>query len=225
MKNKLLGIILVGVLFLGLTGCGAKITDYPGVYEQGDVKIKVYLEGDTFVYKVESPNITTRGESELEKNVIKLDNVSENSTFTFKSGKADLKTDYEFIKSGKYTRTGDYAKEDYYNDFYGEKAYLTSELNGIYVKDNLKIYVYQTNEGTIRMFYDLNGNTSDLEIYREEEKFALDFFEDVYNIKFESGKMIIDLKTDNEENKVLNGTYTKESTLTIDQIIETYQHN
>lgn len=220
-KFKLILVMFAFVLVL--TGCtkeDGKI-DYNAIYKLGDAKIKLYLKGENVYYKIDSDDINVSGNAELKNNKIVLDMVSENTTAKFKEGKIELKTDYEYLKGGNYKNVGAYTKEEFYNDFYGDIKYLNSEINGIYLKDDIKMYVYELNQDAIRLVYDFDDMGHDLEISKTDDgDYNLEFFEDTYTIKFTSNDMIIDLKTEEEAKKKISGTYKKDANLDLDTIID-----
>ena len=227
MKKKLLGLLLLITLLFGTTACNDKKKtekskiEYTAVYKLGKNTIKTYKMGDTIYYKAESSEINNTGNSELKKNTIKLDYVSEGSTLTFKNGSVLIKSNAN-LESGTYKKTGKYTNEELFNDFYGDKTYLTSEINGVYEKDDIKIYVYQKNGNVIRIFFDFSGE-NDLELSKNDDgNYYLEFFEDVFTLSFTDSSMNFDLKTNEDKKQALNGTYTKKSNLGLDEIIKVY---
>ena len=229
MKKKIFGFIFAIALIFGITACGEKQNkkeeakiEYTAIYKLGKNKIKTYKKDNEIYYKVETSNFENIGSSEISKNSINLDAASENAKLTFKKGSALVKSD-SVVKSGTYKNEGVYSNEEFYDDFYGDKSYLNSKMNGIYVKDDTKMYVYQMDGNNIRVFYILDGATSDFTIEKSnEEKYHLDFFEETYDISFTDDSMILDLQTNDERNKILSGTYKKDSKLELDEIIKTY---
>ncbi len=221
MKKKLFGLLAL-ILVIGTTGCGDKgEINYQGVYELGETKIKTYLKDDNIYYNVENDTLDTTGSSEIKENIFKPDSLSEDATITFKNNKISVKTSNEYLESGDYKYTKPYTNEEFYNDFYGDKKYLDSEINGVYIKDDIKIYVYQKNEEAIRIFFELNDATSDFEINLDEEgNYYLAFFETVFNITFEDNTMIINIEAEDDQYQVVDGTYEKASDLKLDDIIK-----
>ena len=225
MKKKLFGLLLL-VLVFGVTGCGEKgEIYYNGIYELDNTQIRTYLKDSTIYYKVENETLDTYGNAELnkEKNVVKLDSISDDAKLTFKNDKISIKTSNEYLESKDYKYTKPYSKEEFYNDFYGDKKYLNSKINGIYEKDDIKIYVYQNRDEAIRIYFDLNEGTNDFEVNLTEDKtYQLDFFDTIFNISFAENTMTMDVQVseDYEEYDVLNGTYEKTSALNLDKILE-----
>ena len=222
MKKKFFGFLLIVSLVVVVTACNDKKEDknkkgkidYNAVYKLGKNKVKTYKMGDTIYYKAESPEVNNTGNSELNKNKIKLDNIAEGATLTFKNNSALVKADIN-LKSGTYKKEGKYKKEDFY---------ATSEINGIYIKDDFRVYIYQRSESEIRLFYTLEEASSDLTLDLDEDgDYYLEFFDDIYIISFIDDSMVIYLETDDEEHQILSGTYTKETSLGVAEIINEYE--
>ena len=228
--KKIRIILSIFVFSLALVGCSSKEEigtgeiDYQAIYELDGAKIKTYLRDETIYYLVDSEEISTSGNDELKNNKIKMSSIGEETTLEFKKGKVNFKTDYPYMKSGDYKNIGAYTKEEFYVDFYGEKEYLNSNINGIYVKDGLEINIYQIDEDSIRMLYYFEDGTYDLQIDKNEEGvYYLDFFEDTYKVDFTLDGMELELKTDDEIK--LSGLFVKKSEIDIDFIINNYYPN
>lgn len=224
--KKILGIL--GLLVLISSGCGNKgEIRYNGIYELDNAKIKTYLKDDIIYYAVKNETIENNGSNDLnkKKNIIKIDALSDDAKLTFKNDKVVIKTSNEYFKSGDYEYSKPYSNEEFYNDFYGDKKYANSEINGVYVNGDVKVYVYQKRDKTIRLFYAKDYKTKegacDFEIDLDENGvYHLDFFESVLDITFEDNTMTIYAETEDEDLAILDGTYKKDSDLKLDDIIK-----
>lgn len=227
---KKIKLLLVGVLCLSiilLTGCKKEEDgeiDYNAVYENGNMKVSTYKMKEMVYYFFNGKDFENNSSGELENNKVKLDIFTEDSYLTFNKGYITLDLGKnDFVKSGKYKKVGSFSKEDFFDFAYGDKELLNSEITGAYEKDKLKIYVFQNRKNSINVYYVIGESPAELEMEKNENgDYYLEFFEDIYTIKINSGKMTIDIKTNDEEKKVLNGEYTKTENLDIDQIMNIY---
>ena len=232
MKQKIVTGLLLLVVFLS-AGCGNKEKisndnnntntekiNYNGIYNLDDTKIKIYSENDKIYYVVENNGLHIRSYTKA-NNIIMLDSVSDKTKLTFKKDLVVIKTDNEDLKEGKYEFTEPYSKEDFYSDFYGDKEYSNAEINGIYTNEKVKVYVYQKSEKAIRLYCQENNHGMDYEIdLTENNTYHLDFFDTTFDVSFNDNTMTISVESEDDDYKVLNGTFTKKSKLELDDIIK-----
>lgn len=196
------------------------------VYKTGKNEIH-YMIGDSFE-GVAEVNGETAKESYL---------FNEGEYFEFKIVEGGIELSYHSdegkevaIDLGKYTKTADYSKENVYKEAVGDPALLNSKYSGIYKKGNISLYLYQTNEKEVKI--ETNGDLSfseTFDIISDNKLGAKDFFDpevNAFEITLGDKEFTLTVNEDvfgfDEEDKEFAGTYTFDSNITQDIVMNEF---
>jgi len=200
-----------------------------GVYEKDGITIKLFEVAKNsvyFDYEVEGLGVSLP--LKLRNGKATGDIFDDTYTVVIKDKEIELTSNSEEVEKGTYTKTKTYTKEDFYKDQIGDPELLNSEYNGIYDKDGTKLYMYQTEEDTVYIDVSIieNGSWTGFGKYYEIQedgslKEDLVFEDDEVESELTLEDNTVTLKIFDEENYgKLNGTYTKNGTVSIDYLIE-----
>ena len=208
--------------------------DFQGSYTLNGAKIDIYpISGGRIFYSLVLANNSGlfQGFMQTDANKVAKDN---NIELTLKDNAIELKSlnaDYENIVSGTYAKTGDYTAEDVYKEMFGYPQYLTSKYNGLYKNGTVELYMYQTEANKVEVEIvsksasSMIGWSSSFIIQTDGTlKQELLFDDDVASNLTINGDNIIFEYRSNDQSDVdshskLNGTYVKEKTLTVEDIL------
>ena len=126
---------------------------------------------------------------------------------------SDTSRDSNF-KNGKYEKISEYTLDNYYTDKYGDEKYLSSQLSGVYEKEDRTMYLLQLNEETVRVYSDGGSNgIIDMEFSIQGNKLVEEFFDDIYEITFGDDKITF------SGSETYDGEYKKAGELTKEIVV------
>ena len=196
---------------------------FSGIYESDKGTLKVYDTGKGKIFFTFDGDYSVDSYAEVKKGKA-VENGFDKREFSLEGESLVVSDDSEdYNIAGVYTKKKEYTAKEYYNDAYGDPKYLESKYNGLYKSDKKKMYIYQTEDGKVRV----NVDTGDYSLFdidfdiKEDGSLYVEFFDDIYTVTFDGDKTTFTtVKTDDDDKKVKDGTYTKEKTLTIEDVIE-----
>lgn len=201
-------------------------TSWNGVYTKGNTTIKIYKVSSDEINYVMTGDSYVNGSAEISGSKAVNDSFGDTTTLTLNANTLTITSNDDFVEPGTYTRKSDYTKNDYYEDNIGEIKYATSNINGIFKKDNVTIKIYQTeaNEGRISITKQYSSYSKPFDIVNGKIHLEDEFFDDIEKIDAEiNGSTLTITASDTDEDGLLNeisGTYSKTSSYSIDDIIK-----
>lgn len=225
---KLFTIIMMISLFFA-SGCNnnqekiernSSFGKYTGIYKLKNYELKVFHNGDDIsLFILKDGDFHGNNSSIVEDNKVIFDEYE----FEFADDIIKVKSDSENIPSGEYKLSGTYTTDEIYKDYIGDVSLIDSKYNYSYENDGLNIYTIQESNTDIRIKYETSEESVNINLsYVEDDHFSIDFFDDIYDVKYENDSLILNV-TSTEENKVkVNGTYSKKSKLTKEEIIKIF---
>lgn len=200
-----------------------KVYKFSGVYKNNNnIVITLYeLENKTVHFTINKEDelsaSNSEGDAKISGDTAKGD-IFNHYTFVVKENGIEFTTSDENYDSGLYTKTGEYTKNEYYRDKYGDASLINSEYNGQYELDGATIYMYQSEKDKVRVVAEKGLSSSDLPYDINDDKtLHATIFDDEYTIKLEENSLIF---TTIKGDKTFDGTYKKTKTLTMDDIIK-----
>ncbi len=200
---------------------------YSGVYEKDGSLLKLYQLGDKVSVNLESEFISHDSINSLSDNTLVCDNVL---TIKYELGKVIVTYENNDEVSGDYNIVGDYSKEDFFVDNYGDPSYLDGKYNIEYGNDNTKILMFRIDESNVRI--DMSSTLSD-NLSPYSSNFAIQSdgslvsrtSDDEIVVTINGDKINVKVNTENTEssNLIFNGDYNKVRVLSIDDIISEIQ--
>ncbi|MBR2828731.1 MAG: hypothetical protein IKE70_05820, partial [Bacilli bacterium] len=201
----------------------ATVKDYVGIYKNENGKAYLYSkDGKEVSVNMELDNYSFSSQTEIENGKLTMVIIEDKTTISLsKDNKTIFVTsDIKELKNISFTKEKEYTKEDFYQKNYGNIELLDSKYNGIYKKDNKELRIYQKNEDSTRVYVKEENSSMDIEFkIIGDNTLEGEVLEEKYKIILEDDK--ITFETINGE-KTFDGTYTKEGTQTIDDIIKEY---
>lgn len=191
---------------------------YSGVYSIEDSTIKIYQvdnEKAKFFISTNS-NDFVEGSAKIGTDSM-VGEIFNQYTFVIKDNGIEFSTTDENLSQGFYARTGDYTKEDYYRDEYGDINLINSIYNGKYELDGATIYIYQSGEKETHVIAQKSISSLDIPFeIQSEQTLHGTIFDDEYTITLNGGELTF---TTVKGDKTFDGTYKRTAVLTIDDII------
>lgn len=223
---KKIVIIIIGIIAIIAIGVGiilgmpqnlkavegnSDFGEYTGIYKLNNTEIKILHEDDTIDYKVYKDNdLYGNGSDTIKSNKIKIDDF----TFEFGKNKMNVKSKNKNVSSGVYKRVDEYKTDNIYNDYVGDVALYNNNLAGVYENETYKIYIVVIDKNAIRMKYNtLDEGVNILVPKTNANSYEMDLFNTRYTINFKDNSLTLEVNSDDENSKVVNGTYTKTTTL------------
>ena len=201
-----------------------KVSKYNGIYKNQDKKLKLYCKDKTTCYRdfYKEDSYLYFTQSSIKENVIN----DRSFTLKLEDDKAIVEeiVDEEYGEngiSGTYQKEKEYTDEEFFKDKYCDPELLKTKYNGYYTLNKLKMYIYQKEQDTVRVYITGNFGIFDIEFkIQKDGTLYTDFFEDEYKITLTDDSATFEtIKTDKEE-KAKDGVYKKEKTLTYKDILE-----
>lgn len=139
------------------------------------------------------------------------------------------------VEEGTYKKIAEYNKDNVYKYAVGDPNLLNSKYSGMFKKDDITLVFFQITDKLVKVEI-LDDEDKDQPMFSETFEIASDnnlivksFFDEnavEFEIKVDGDKMIFKCHDDvfgfDEDNKVLEGTFTKSGTVTPDLILKEY---
>ena len=194
-------------------------SSYNGIYEKDGIQLSIFtIDGKIEFFYEGATSVSSY--AELKGNVAKEDYGKR--TFTFKDGEVVVEdSNDEYNIAGTYKKVKDYTIEDYYEYTIGDPKVFNSKYNGKYTSDKYTMYIYQIGDDKCRVTINGDFGVFDIEFdIKEDGSLYETFFDDEYSITFDGDKAIFKtVKTDDENKKEKDGTYTKTGSVTMEEAI------
>lgn len=211
------------IINLENTECTEKIS-WNGIFKNNNSTLKLYQKSETELnFEGEINNNYLYGTAtNINKNKAIFTNDDVSYTFIICKDEVFLTTSN--IKDMKLIRSSDYTNTDYYKEHFGEPKYLNSTFNGIFKNDKYTIKLYQKSDTEASLtitgdfYYNAIIKIENNQIDYEE---TIDGYTQKIKININDNIMLLEMSDTYPSNTLdqVNGTYTKESNYTIDQII------
>lgn len=200
--------------------------NFNGVYKDNGVTIKLFALGEKNVsYNIEANGGSVSSTGEFKNGTVFGSLFDENYTFRLTDNGVLVDTNSAVISPGTYSKSGDYKIEEFYEDNVGEAKYLSSKFNGKYTGESTNVLIYNTRENDVIFII---NKTVDNEFSSFQRNFEIkdentlvhedDYDGSVSTITFNDDTIVVDIKADTLID--YNGTYTKESGLTIEDLLK-----
>ena len=238
MKKKILLILLLFVTVFTLSGCTKEekkyegenaFDNYTGIFRNGNSQIKIINIDETikFRYKKDvSDDLSTEHTDSgyLEENKIGTDEYE--MEFSKDSIKIKVKSkDFEMV-AGEYKRYANYSAEEIYKDILDVDFVKDGKYNTLYTFGDNKLYVVDVDSKTIRIKAISEGADVSINLEKEsDDKYSTDFFGTKYEITFKDDTATLFNDSKDENDLTLNGTYKKESSISIKDAIKVFADN
>ena len=239
--GKIIGFLLL-IIGLGLVGYGAflgykegafspnkpnndsnnnVVLSFNGVYENGTTVIKLFQINNSLSFNISDNNFNVSSRARISGDTA-TDELFENS-YTFKVLQDGLQftTNSTDVISGSYKKTKDYDIKKYYEDNYGNDTYINSKYNGEYNFNDIKAYMYQKDEKTVRLYLFKGFSSIDIEYeIRSDGTLIGKIFDDEYEVTLSGDSFVF--KVINGDEKEFEGTYSLVKNLSMDDIINNF---
>ena len=203
---------------------------YAGKYSNGDSILKIfYIEQGEYslvFYDITNKDNTIYFNGYVEVNqimsgTIKDTILSKPLRIILKDGEVKIETELEEVKSGIYSKNGEYSDNDFFVDHYGSLDLLKTKYNGVYSLDDKTLTIYQDNENQISFVISKNGvsefssrlnlvdNTQDVV---ESVIFTQDEVDIIVKLTYTEGNVTFEINGDEYQQYV--GTYKRERDVT-----------
>ena len=202
-------------------------TTWNGVYTNGEHSVTLYQnEPNEITYSVKiGTHFITGIADEITGNKASGE-IFETHTFELCNDILTFTTTDEDIPTTVFTKSKDYTQTDFFTDTYGDPTFLNTEINGIFKKGTTTLKLFQTSATSASVtIIDNNsyfGKT--LNITNNTLSYEDDFFDEIQKIDITiNGNTLTLTASSTDQESYLNsysGTYTKESSYTMEQIIE-----
>lgn len=208
------------------TNTNTNITiSWSGTYENSDGTITIYqYSNEKLYYGVSLNSGSAFGSAEISGNKAE-GKIFDTYTFTLEGTQIQFTTTDEDLKAGTFTKKGDYSKEDYYKDNFGDPSYLNTNVNGIFQNGDITIKIYQTSETAAMITITASSSIYSTPITINNGSLVLDkesFGEtEKINITISSDSITV-VASSSDTSKILNkisGSYKKVKPYTIDDIL------
>ncbi len=201
-----------------------ELLKFNGIYTSGDKAIKLYpLKNENVFYIIKNINdeeSTSIGFALYSGGKL-IDDTWDEAVSFYISGdtlKAKVGEYPEF--NGTYNKTGAYELKDLINDEYGKYDYFSNSLNGYYTMNDDDMYAFQMDEDTVRIIILSKESFSSFDVefdLVDATTAKVDFFDEVYTVKFNGDT--VEFTTEGEKHEH-DGTYKKEGTINIEELLE-----
>lgn len=190
---------------------------YSGIFANDTNKIKLYELADNKVYfNIVSQNGVSEGYADKNGETI-VGEIFNKYTFVIKENGIEFTTTDENLVQGLYAKEGDYTKEAFYLDKYGDYNLINSQYNGKFELEGATIFMYQSEEKKVRVVIEKGLSSSDISYdIMDDATLHGTIFEEEYSIKLEGDSLVF---TTIKGDKTFDGTYKKIVTLTMDDIL------
>lgn len=238
MKSKLSIVFLIAAIVLIATSIvmlsGKQNGNKKGKDEEENNKITYNA-----VFELDENNSITSFKKNKTDIVIKINTKATRATFnttiednkivvTF--GEEEVKLEYteeglkvsenNVFESGLYKKAKDYIIEEFYSDSFGNIEYVESNLNYVYRNGDNTIYLYEKEADVIRLTCKYKDRLLDLELTKNGDYYSTEIFDKHYRIDIiDKG---IKLSLDGDSSTDLNGDYTKDKKLKMDEIVSMF---
>jgi len=219
----------------------SKITDFYGVYENGETKIFIKEKNDNTISYTIDGNGFHQGEAKVDKKT--ATEKSEEGTYilTLTDDGINLEVkdkseDYlnKFAEK-KYKKIAEYTKEEVYKQEVGDPKYLSSKYSGIYKNNNIEMLLFQISEKEVQVSLNHSSDANlplfdqIFEIVDDNKLVAKSYFNENeirYEITFNDKSFTLKANKDavgyNDDDKKIELTYTYASELSQEEIISRY---
>ncbi len=222
MKKKVIIGIVVGVILLlsvldviniirranNIPKTNKSFGEYNGVYIYKNNMFKILHNENKIYYKIYNKTNELIGSSDefIEGNTLKTDEYK----FIFHKNSFDLKSSIDSIPSGQYKKINGYLTNDIYKDYVGDLFYYGNEYTGMFTKDGLTIYTVQISEKEVRIYYENEFESFGTILEKKENNhFYTEFFEDKYDIVFQTSSFDLMVESDDQNKKSISGHYKR----------------
>lgn len=211
---------------------------FEGIYAAENNKLYIYKTSKTEIHYMIGDNF--EGVAEVNKDTAKESYLfHEDEYFEFKLVDGGIELSYHSAEEkevavdlGKYTKIAEYTKDNVYKEAVGDPSLLTSKYSGIYKKGNITLYLYQTSEKEVIVETILQSDVSfseTFDINADNKLGAKDFFDEnvnAFEITFNGKEFNLTVNEDvfgfDEEDKEFAGTYTFDSNITQDIVMNEF---
>lgn len=217
-----------------------------GVYSDGSYKTKlglVQINENEAIIIIESTDEKIHGIASIKDRVATLKVNKKNYIITISDNEVNIETNDNYIGNKKLLKRANYSVNDYYDDYYsyrneygGSRYYLNSSHTGKYVNNNYEIYIYRISDSCSKICLKKRNDSECIidtlqftNYYNEIEfdgipstyEFGLE--ETQYGVLIEENGLRI--KSIGNSESPYQGTYKKESSLSMDEIFHIWEKN
>ena len=205
-----------------------KESKFNGVYvkDGSTVKLYSYKESSLF-FELESSDNSAIAAADIKGDVATGKIFDDVYTFKLVNNGVEVTVTNNDSLNGTYKKTSDYTSKDYYTDNLGDPTYISTKYNGLFSDGNKKIYMYQNSADTV--IINIVYKAADEYIgYNRFLAISADgrLVED--DLSGDNSEIYVEVK-DNElvvsftgEYEKLNGTYKKDKSMNLDELIYNY---
>ena len=199
--------------------------NYNGIYEKDGTMVKIFEMNNEIFFDIQSDEVSLSSKGELHNHQVEVD-LFGTITIKFDVDKIIINYETDDKISGEYLRSDGYTKEDYYMEKFGDPQLLNGKYNARYQKDTAVIKMYQVNENTV--YVEINDSNMDSMVsyasdfnIETENVLKSELFESNITITLTDEKLTVEATSTDENSNIaqINGEYTKEKELTIEDII------
>ena len=202
-------------------------TTWNGVYTNGEHSVTLYQnEPNEITYSVKIDTHFITGIADKIVGNKASGEIFETHTFELCNDTLTFTTTDEDIPTTVFTKSKDYTQTDFFTDTYGDPSLLNTEINGIFKKGTTTLKIFQTS-ATSASITIIDNNSyfgKTLNITNNMLSYEDDFFDELQKIDITiNGNTLTLTASSSDQESYLNsysGTYTKESSYTMEQIIE-----
>ncbi len=195
-----------------------------GVFEKDGSILRLYPKDSKVSISLDS-NISSISSDELVNDDLIVLNIDGELSIKCEEDKAVV-TYGENEITGDYKKIGEYPKEEYFRDNYGDPTYLDGEYNLQFANDSTVINMFRKDSQIIHVDIEYSsgdnsvGYVSDFAI-QSDGSMVSEMFDEKVILILSDEKLTIQVNSpdSNSANLVLNGEYNKTKTLSIDDII------
>ncbi len=198
------------------------VSVYSGVFEKDGALLKLFQNYDIFFISYSSDFTSIYSNGKIVDDVLKP--VDGNYSIKYDNERVIITSTDDEEMSGTYSKVGDYKKEEFFSDVYGDASYLDGTYNVQFGDGNSTINMYRVNESSVyvEMLFPSLRYSSDFSI---KEDGTLENVSELLGarvvITMKDSSITISVDTDDPESVYLsmNGDYDKVKVLSIDDII------
>ena len=197
---------------------------YSGIYSLDGVNVYIYQASETEILFAINESSYDKGTIDNGKASVIIfdDGIGITYTLEKKDKNLEVVSDGNQIKNGLYQRVNYYSLENFYELILGSKELFNSNYNGKYVKDNITLYMFQTDEKEVEVIIDGGDNTFKtafniiednlLESQSSEETNSITIKDD--GIVFKTSSL-----DETPVSNIFDGNYTKEGNIKMEDIL------
>ena len=232
----LLCLIIFGFIFLG-SNKGDSNTDksqddsnieISGTYEDKGLTIKLLKITDIKAYSLlEKGDTFLVNSCEINNYNVKCTNQDLEYTFNISKDNLDFTTNDSRLENGSYKRKGEYTAETFYGNIIGNPDLLKTKYSGSFELNGISLLMYSPSDAQIVLSISKTENDDVIE-------YDSAFYSDIKNknsnvfisvdglstLKVDEGSVVFN--TESKDYKIFNGTYTKKSDMTVENVIDNF---